>query len=173
MREIRFRGKDINTGEWVYGDLHTLCDRPHIHTKPSMFPYAGKRSFVDVETVGEFTGLVDRKGVEVYEGDILHVCEYDNLIMPYYDEGDGRFEIFTVDEIKGELRKEYTSAVIWDEASFVVGSSPDDKDVPLCCMFGDMRRSQPIFVFEVVGNIYDERKGNLTRIEENEGIGLS
>lgn len=84
MREIKFRGRDVKTGEWVYGDLHTLCDKPHIHTEPTAYPFAGRRSFIDPATVGQFTGLHDKNGREIYEGDIvkwLHVRSLTTNVM--------------------------------------------------------------------------------------------
>jgi len=78
MREIEFRGKDIETGKWAFGDLHTLCDKPHIHTEKSKFPYAGKRSFVIPETIGQFTGLLDKNGVKIFDGDIVRYYRVDS-----------------------------------------------------------------------------------------------
>lgn len=82
MRQIRFRGKKINTNEWVYGTYHYSNDQKHhyilarekfIDADPEVFWLHGKE-VVEVipETVGEFTGLILDEGLTpVFEGDIV------------------------------------------------------------------------------------------------------
>ena len=84
MREILFRGKRVDNGNWVYGyyvfqrkrcgafgqtltefdyDRHLICSR-------------GK-DYLEIvpETVGEFTGLTDKNGTKIFAGDIVRDCD--------------------------------------------------------------------------------------------------
>lgn len=65
MREIKFRAKRIGNNEWVTGEPHIQCCRPHIHTGEA------KTYLIDKETLGQFTGLRDKNGKEIYEEDIV------------------------------------------------------------------------------------------------------
>ena len=88
MREILFRAKQHYTKEWLYGAVVKDGDECLIMVGEPDGLYKQKMTVVEESTVGQFTGLVDRNGKRIFEGDIMllgdgtkrkTVIEYDSL----------------------------------------------------------------------------------------------
>ena len=157
MREIKFRAK--HGKEWVCGDLHLLSKMPHIHTDPFT-----KKS-INIETIGQYTGLRDKNGKEIYEGDIIRYTDVNSHSVDPI--GDG-FTSYI--EHWATIRKD---VVVFSNGTFLVNDSPlawlgfdtigdlkdclgipEDED----CDVNGTVIDESLVGIEVIGNIYDNPK---------------
>lgn len=129
MRTIKFRGKRLDNGKWLYGDLmHDNVGGCYVYPIESEALF--KANSVDPDTVGQFTGLTDKNGKEIYEGDVIgcHNPEIKHLI--FYNEKQGRF----MAALNGDIENDFIGVCglddrRWMASKDVIGNVHDNPEL--------------------------------------------
>lgn len=123
MREILFRAKRVDNGEWVKG---FLSKSRNIEEKPALLKpcidYEENgvmmSSIVDPETVGQYTGLTDKNGNKIFEGDIVSAHGY----LGYVSTDTDYWEIHWNNDFNREL-------YLWKDTAEVIGNIHDNPEL--------------------------------------------
>ena len=145
MRTIKFKGKNVDSSEWIKGYYYEECDNTYIikdRQKDSILS-RNEAVLIDPDTVCQFTGLLDKNGKEIYEGDVLRSDEY-----PYSCIGDKERDNYYAVVYYCEEGACFGTVTVKNPNSSVAGISDGILD--------DVEREK-MKNFEVVGNIHEEK----------------
>ena len=86
--QIKFRGKRIDTGEWIYGDLMTSPGSSGlmIAEASSIFPFTGRKDENEIleETLGQYLNIKDWKLQDIYQGDLVKTQQGTIFLVDYF-----------------------------------------------------------------------------------------
>ena len=152
MREILFRGKRADNGEWVEGDvLQTRYHSGHIEYQIMSQTPVSSAYPVLPETVGQYTGLTDKNGKRIFEGDIVRYNTYDDFDC----QSVVKFGEYNQDGSAGEYSATKCIGFYVDVDNF---TCPDWCEYGSNCFSNYLKQQNILEVArycEVIGNIHD------------------
>lgn len=124
MREIEFRGKRVDNGEWAYGSLieeNYYIDKAYFIRTRNEEDWTSRyyNCLIDVKTIGQYTGLDDRNGTKIFEGDIVRLGT-NEIRFVFYGSTDFRHTMY------GKYAKEFDYK---DKGYEVIGNKYDNPEL--------------------------------------------
>ena len=157
MREILFRAKRKDNGEWVYGDFINSWHKLNTKPTPMIYNTMGKTE-VDPSTVCQFTGLTDKNGTKIFEGDIVKTDEYwcEIGVVKYgegtFDSGIYRYTGFYYEDKDGHIdHNALYQPKSNDDVGFIVIGNIFDNDQEKVELFQRAKE-------EVMRGLYNEKR---------------
>lgn len=129
MREILFKAKRIDNGEWVDG--YYLRDQYHRSGKDIIFYRKDSDQFtvytdiIDIETLCQFTGLCDKNGKKIWENDIIQYGAV-AAVVKFGEYGNGNLGFYVDFPEETNYRKDFS---YWAKKVVVIGNAVDDRSL--------------------------------------------
>ena len=135
MKEVDFRGKELNTGDWIYGSYvedYIIDGNYSSYIRPNYGKTVEDMYTIDPTTVGQFIGLYDSNSNKIFEGDIVKCtsCDGNSAIYVIQYEEEQLSYVF-----KTSITKHAYMYSLFDLQQYELGEN---------------------ITFEILGNIYDD-----------------
>ena len=122
-REILFRGKRIDNGEWVEGYFVNLWLMHYQKHQPIITDNNAVSYDVDPSTVGQYTGLTDKNGKKIFEGDIMAFTAYGFDYVGTVEFADGSFSVMC------EHASPFLDQAVSKHGAYIIGNMHDNPEL--------------------------------------------
>ena len=123
MRDIIFRGKRIDNGEWVEGYFVNLWLIHYQKHQPIITDNNAVSYDVDPSTVGQYTGLTDKNGKKIFEGDIMAFTAYGFDYVGTVEFADGSFSVMC------EHASPFLDQAVSKHGAYIIGNMHDNPEL--------------------------------------------